>query len=157
MAILNVAVLGGILYLFNGGGFEDLPPLGPFLNPYEGFWMNAHIADFGTTSTTASASRFAQAPPKSCMIACSFPIFSLTMNNDLFFLQGYTHARHRLWQMDFTVRATMGRLAEVLGAGLVSYDRFQRRKGLFKNYASYIKNCSLTKRLKSLWKPMWRG
>ena len=56
----------------------------------------------------------------------------------MFFLQGYTHAKHRLWQMDFTVRAARGRLSEVIGLRTLSYDRFKRRQGMFKNFDDYI-------------------
>ncbi len=42
---------------------------------------------------------------------------------------GYVHARDRLWQMEFERRVGSGRLAEVLGEGLVSTDRFLRTVG----------------------------
>lgn len=137
MALASLIVLLGILYLFNGGAFKQLPPLGPFLNPYQGFWMNAHSANFLTTSTTESVAGL-QKSAKVVYDSLLIPHIYAENEHDLFFLQGYTHARHRLWQMDFTVRATMGRLAEILGPNLLSYDRFQRRKGLFKDYQAYI-------------------
>lgn len=45
---------------------------------------------------------------------------------DLFFAQGYVTAQDRLWEMDLTRRAASGRLAEVMGGGLVSTDKFFR-------------------------------
>ena len=42
---------------------------------------------------------------------------------------GYVHARDRLWQMEFERRVGSGRLAEVLGEGLVSTDRCLRTVG----------------------------
>jgi penicillin amidase len=44
--------------------------------------------------------------------------------HDLFFAQGYVHAQDRLWQMDFDRRVSNGRLAEILGAGLLDTDRY---------------------------------
>ena len=48
---------------------------------------------------------------------------------DAMFGLGYVHARDRLWQMEFQRRVGAGRLAEVLGEGLVSADRFLRTVG----------------------------
>jgi penicillin amidase len=47
-------------------------------------------------------------------------------SHDLFFTQGYVTAQDRLWEMDLTRRAASGRLSEVMGAGLVSTDKFFR-------------------------------
>lgn len=46
--------------------------------------------------------------------------------HDLFFAQGYIAAQDRLWQMEMTRRIGEGRLAEVLGPGMVERDRFAR-------------------------------
>jgi penicillin amidase len=49
---------------------------------------------------------------------------------DLWFGQGYCHARERLWQMDFYRRVTAGRLAEIAGAEGLPADRLMRTLGL---------------------------
>lgn len=49
---------------------------------------------------------------------------------DLFFAQGFLHARDRLWQMEFQRRAALGELAELLGPGMVGSDRLVRIFGL---------------------------
>ncbi|WP_353960091.1 penicillin acylase family protein [Cyclobacterium jeungdonense] len=49
---------------------------------------------------------------------------------DLFRVQGYVTAAHRLWQMEFQVRAAEGRLSEVVGEVALNHDREMRRKGL---------------------------
>jgi penicillin amidase len=51
---------------------------------------------------------------------------------DLLFAQGYVHAQERLWQMELFRRVAQGRLAEVLGSGLTSTDRFLRTIGLWR-------------------------
>ncbi len=48
---------------------------------------------------------------------------------DAMFGLGYAHARDRLWQMEFERRVGSGRLAEILGNGLVPADRFLRTVG----------------------------
>jgi len=49
---------------------------------------------------------------------------------DLFFAQGYAHARDRLWQMDLQRHAAQGRLSEIFGAPTLSYDKHMRTIGL---------------------------
>ncbi|MBC8042299.1 MAG: penicillin acylase family protein, partial [Rhizobacter sp.] len=49
---------------------------------------------------------------------------------DLYFAQGFAHARERLWQMDFQRRAAAGRLAEILGEDAIGFDRLFRTVGL---------------------------
>lgn len=50
--------------------------------------------------------------------------------HDLFFAQGWVHAQERLWQMDLDRRLASGRLAELLGPGLVEADRAVRTLGI---------------------------
>ncbi len=49
--------------------------------------------------------------------------------HDLFFAQGYAHARDRFWQMDFWRHISAGRLSELFGQGQVETDTFLRSMG----------------------------
>ncbi|HEX8243203.1 MAG TPA: penicillin acylase family protein, partial [Longimicrobium sp.] len=49
---------------------------------------------------------------------------------DLFRAVGYVQAQDRLWQMELFRRVADGRMAEVLGPGLVDTDRFLRTLGM---------------------------
>src|SRR5690606_2360835 len=53
---------------------------------------------------------------------------------DAYFIQGYLHARFRLWQMEIQTHAAAGRLSEILGKGadgsLLNFDRQMRRLGM---------------------------
>ena len=49
---------------------------------------------------------------------------------DAAFALGFAHAQDRLWQMDFTRRTGLGRLAEVAGEAVVPTDRFLRMLGI---------------------------
>ncbi|AWR86096.1 penicillin acylase family protein [Meiothermus taiwanensis] len=51
---------------------------------------------------------------------------------DVFFAQGYVHARDRLFQMELGRRAAQGRLAEILGSGAIEQDRFFRTWGFYR-------------------------
>lgn len=48
---------------------------------------------------------------------------------DGYFLLGYSHARDRLWQMEFARRYAGGTLSEVFGAKTLPMDRFARTLG----------------------------
>jgi penicillin amidase len=50
---------------------------------------------------------------------------------DLYFVQGYLHARERAFQMDLQRRVGQGRLAEILGPVALPADRFLRKLGLW--------------------------
>lgn len=50
--------------------------------------------------------------------------------DDLFFAQGYAHARDRLWQMDIQRRAAQGRLSEIFGSVTLNYDKHMRTVGI---------------------------
>ena len=51
---------------------------------------------------------------------------------DAYFALGFVHAQDRLWQMEFARRLGAGRLAEVLGAPALKFDRFLRTLGLYR-------------------------
>jgi penicillin amidase len=44
-------------------------------------------------------------------------MYLLKNDEDAYFVQGYLHAKFRLWQMEFQAKAAAGRLSEILGAG----------------------------------------
>ena len=58
------------------------------------------------------------------------PYVSASNWGDAFFAQGWLHARDRLWQMDMFRRAGKGRLAELLGQGLLPTDESIWRAGV---------------------------
>jgi len=58
-------------------------------------------------------------------------LFASSMD-DLFFAQGYVHAKNRLWQMEMFRRVLQGRLSEIFGAQTLDTDRFLRTIGLEK-------------------------
>jgi penicillin amidase len=51
---------------------------------------------------------------------------------DAAFALGWLHARDRLWQMETTRRTGQGRLAEVIGAPVVGFDKLMRTLNLYR-------------------------
>lgn len=122
-SLLTLALLTYALGTRHG----NLPAPGPFLNPFEGFWQLAGEEE-GVRLVLLEHENLSQ-PVKVLFDDRNVPhIFAENMG-DLFFAQGYVMAGLRLWQMDFLVRATSGRLAEVVGPVALPSDRMHRRKG----------------------------
>ncbi|MEP7320729.1 MAG: penicillin acylase family protein [Saprospiraceae bacterium] len=107
---------------------STIPPLGSFLSPWEGFWHNEGVKDviFGAIHSKALT-----APASITWDTRLVPHIFAQNNEDAFFLQGYTMASLRLWQIDMLARSAGGRLAEVLGGErLIQRDQQQRRLGM---------------------------
>ncbi len=128
--LLVLLICSGFIYL---GSIHhplgvSLPPVGDFFNPFRGFWQNAEP----TSMATAKSLNFDELEEEVQVVMDERLVPHVFANSltDAFFVEGYLTAKYRLWQMDITVRSTGGRLAEVLGEGLLEHDRLQRRKGL---------------------------
>ena len=50
--------------------------------------------------------------------------------NDVYYTQGFIHASHRLWQMEFFRRVTSGELSEIVGEATLDRDKHYRIIGL---------------------------
>lgn len=107
---------------------SPLPAIGQFLSPFTGFWQNAERADKFPDENLVFPQLSAQS--EALFDERGVPHIFAQSNEDAAFIQGYIHARDRLWQMDISVRATIGRLSEVMGERTLERDRVQRRKGL---------------------------
>jgi len=105
-----------------------LPAVGPFFSPFGGFWQNGvHVGKYTDEKFDLPGLK---APAEVVFDERGVPHVFASSMEDLCYLQGYLIARDRLWQMDISVRATAGRLAEVMGERVLERDRNQRRKGL---------------------------
>lgn len=106
----------------------ELPAIGKLLNPFNGFWQNGETADLDIPDQIKS--KYLQDEASIVFDDLLIPHIYAKNDHDVYFLQGYITAYNRLFQMDFSARATAGRLSEVLGSNYLNYDRLQRRKGL---------------------------
>ncbi|MEO9022052.1 MAG: penicillin acylase family protein [Ginsengibacter sp.] len=103
-------------------------PLGELLSPQQGLWQNAEPLDEDYSARLT----FPQLKGKVTVYFDDrlVPHVFADNENDAFFVQGYIHAKFRLWQMEFQTRAAAGRLSEVIGDKTLEYDRDQRRLGM---------------------------
>lgn len=134
MKYLSTGVCTILLVIFIVGlsnpiqlGDSSIPPPGKFFSPAKGFWYNAKSVQWESTidgpvnlRSTASVKYDNRLVPH---------IFA-SNERDLFYLQGYITAKHRLWQMDLSARSAAGRLSEVLGERTLSIDKRSRQMGL---------------------------
>ena len=131
MRILAFLLFAGLtvflVFLFNTSLL--LPaPLGKLLSPQQGLWQNAEPLDkdysenlsfpgLKGTSTVYFDERLV-------------PHIFAGEEIDGYFIQGYLHAKFRLWQMDLQTRAAAGRASEVAGEKALAHDREFRRLGM---------------------------
>ncbi|MCO6496405.1 MAG: penicillin acylase family protein [Chitinophagaceae bacterium] len=103
-------------------------PLGKLMSPQHGVWQNAEPYDLDYNATLS----FPQLKEKAIVYLDDrlVPHIFAQNDEDALFIQGYLHARFRLWQMEFQARAAGGRLSEIVGPDLINFDRNQRRLGM---------------------------
>ncbi len=103
-------------------------PLGSFLSPQHGMWQNADPYDMDYNATLD----FPQLKDHATVYFDErlVPHVFAENDNDAFFIQGYLHAKFRLWQMEFQTRAAAGRVSEIVGEKALDFDRNKRRLGM---------------------------
>jgi penicillin amidase len=122
-AVITVALV--ILLNWQWG---SIPPVGKFLSPQVGFWQNAEPINENFNAEL----KFPQLMGKAEVYFDErlVPHVFAEGEEDAYFIQGYLHAKFRLWQMEFGARAAAGRISEILGEGPLQWDRSQRRLGM---------------------------
>ncbi|PIW04325.1 MAG: penicillin acylase family protein [Cytophagales bacterium CG17_big_fil_post_rev_8_21_14_2_50_40_13] len=124
---LSLILATGIFYALNTK-LGDIPPLGKFLSPSQGFWQN-EVTESNSPIESIAVDGF-KAEVKVHYDETLIPHVFAQNDEDLYRAQGYLTAKHRLWQMEFQTHASAGRVAEIVGAKGIDYDRGQRRKGM---------------------------
>jgi penicillin G amidase len=108
----------------------SIPALGKFLSPQQGFWQNAEPTDHDFSENFS----FNILKDKVDVYIDDrlVPHIFAQNDEDAYFVQGYMHAKFRLWQMEFQTMAAAGRVSEILGNDprFLRYDREQRRLGM---------------------------
>ncbi len=109
-----------------------LPPLGRLLEPHVGLWANAETdRPFGDTPGEGHP---LDLPGLRARVTVQFddrmvPHVFAENAYDLYYTQGYLHARFRLFQMDLLTRFAAGTLSEILGSATIGADRRARQYG----------------------------
>lgn len=126
-AILLLAITSVLVYALDHP-LGALPSIGRIIDPVNGCWANAEpvnedfTADYKLPAMQQKATVW--------MDERLIPHVNASNMHDAYFLEGYIHARFRLWQMDMETRAAGGRISEVVGDKALNFDRKQRRKGM---------------------------
>ena len=105
-----------------------LPPLGKFLDPFNGFWQQAESRQTQTESKLLINGLKGQVTIR--FDENRVPHIEADNEEDLYFAQGFIVARDRLWQLDFQTRFAAGRLSEVIGEKAIDLDKYNRRMGM---------------------------
>ncbi len=129
--LVSATVTAGLVFTLNiqlklGG--TKAPRLGYFLSPQHGFWKNAEKVN--TNFDASILANDLKGDVDVYMDDRLVPHIYADNDEDAYYVQGYLHAKYRLWQMDFQTRVAAGRLSEVAGADKLSIDRFFRRLGM---------------------------
>ncbi len=153
--ILSAAVTTGLVIVLNmqlPAGDGNTPRLGYFLSPQKGFWQNAEATNepFNGDLKLNGLQGNAEVYFDERLV----PHVFAENENDAFFIQGYLHARFRLWQMEFQTQAAAGRLSEIFGAGkdsnFLHIDKFFRRLGMVYAAENSLKEAEADPRTKAV-------
>jgi penicillin amidase len=109
-------------------GNVKAPRLGYFLSPQHGFWKNAEKIDANFDASIVANELLGNVDVY--VDDRLVPHIYADHDQDAYFVQGYLHAKFRLWQMDFETRVASGRLSEIAGADKLPIDRMFRRLGM---------------------------
>lgn len=125
---ITALVTAGLVYALNRP-LGPLPmPAGKFLSPQHGFWQNAEASgkNFDADLKLEGLKGKAEVYLDDRLV----PHVFAENDEDLYFIQGYLHAKFRLFQMDLQTKAAAGRASEMAGNKAVQFDRSQRRQGM---------------------------
>ena len=129
--LISTVITTGLVYGLNKK-WGKIPPMGKFLSPQFGIWQNAEPADEDFTADLKLQGL--KDKTEVYFDERLVPHVFAQNDEDAYFVQGYLHAKFRLWQMDFQSYAAAGRLSEILGMGddsaVLNFDRNMRRLGM---------------------------
>ena len=131
--IISVVVTTGLVVTLNTKLL--LPaPLAKLLSPQHGIWQNAENANANFKVDLS----FLKLKGKVNVYLDErlVPHVFAEQENDVYFVQGYLHAKFRLWQMELQTHAAAGRASEIIGGKALTHDREFRRLGM--GYAAEI-------------------
>ncbi|MFN3316209.1 MAG: penicillin acylase family protein, partial [Raineya sp.] len=114
------------------------PPIGKFLDPFNGFWANAEAKRQADKINLLLPNL--QKKVEVLIDQRQVPHIFAENDHDLYFTQGYVTASQRLWQMEFLTHFAAGRLSEVLGERAIEIDRSQRRIGMLASAEATLRN-----------------
>ncbi len=105
-----------------------IPPIGKLISPQVGFWKNAESND--DLSNKNFSFKNLKGKVNVYMDKRLVPHIFAQNDEDAYFVQGFLHAKYRLWQMEFQTYFAAGRISEIVGEKALPSDRKFRRLGM---------------------------
>ena len=129
--IISTAVSTALIITLNTRltiGGKEAPAFGAFLSPQHGCWQNAEPVSANYNANL----NFSQLNGKVDVFLDDrlVPHIFADQENDAYFVQGFLHAKFRLWQMELQTFAAGGRASEIVGEKALTHDREFRRLGM---------------------------
>lgn len=142
---ISLLITALLIFVLGSTTFTPLA-LGNFLSPQHGIWQNAEPVN----QRFDDELNFGELKGNSTVYIDERLVPHIVADNDedAYFIQGYLHAKFRLWQMEFQTFAAAGRISEVVGDIAINYDRGVRRKGMVyaaENFLKEIEASPITK------------
>jgi penicillin amidase len=129
--LISSVATAGLVFALNTAlpvGKTKTPRLGYFLSPQQGFWQNAEASN---TSFSGEVKLEGLKGKADVFIDERLvPHIYAQTDLDAYYVQGYIHAKFRLWQMEFQTYVASGRLSEIVGPDRLGTDQFFRRLGM---------------------------
>ncbi|HET6721650.1 MAG TPA: penicillin acylase family protein, partial [Chitinophagaceae bacterium] len=126
---VSVIITIWLIYALNKPWGASVPmPLGKFISPQFGIWQNAEQNDNDFTANLKLAGLNGKV--EVFLDDRLVPHVFADEDGDAAFVQGFLHAKFRLWQMEFQTHAAAGRVSEIIGDKALAYDRTKRRLGM---------------------------
>jgi penicillin G amidase len=134
ISFLAAAIFTFVLIVILNTKMVAPAPLGKLLSPQHGLWQNAEPAD----KSFSEDLKFTNLKGKTSVYFDErlVPHVFAEQENDAYFVQGYLHAKFRLFQMELQTYSAAGRASEVVGDIALKHDREFRRLGMV--YAAEI-------------------
>jgi penicillin G amidase len=107
---------------------DKTPRFGLFLSPQKGFWQNAESKNVSFDGNLKI--KGISASTEVFFDERLVPHIYANTSNDAYFVQGFLHAKFRLWQMEFQTHIAAGRLSEIVGTKGLTVDKYFRRIGM---------------------------
>ncbi len=127
LSLLTMLVTAALCFIFDTK--QVLPaPLGKLLSPQHGVWQNAEPVhqDFSADISFPQLKNKVDVYFDERLV----PHIFAEEENDAYFVQGYLHAKFRLWQMELQCFAAAGRASEIIGEKAIDHDKEFRRLGM---------------------------
>ena len=134
--IISAAITIFLVIVFNSTYL--LPaPLGKLLSPQHGIWQNAEPVNYDYSANLL----LPQLQSKVTVYLDDRLVSHVFSESETgaYFVQGYLHAKFRLWQMELQTHAAAGRVSEIVGDKALNHDREFRRLGMVSAAESALK------------------